>query len=250
MTEDRVDQETTEPEMLVPVKPPVVMATIIVVVVALFVLGASVNLSGIFSVDACSWTASLLWMIFVTLMLAGSCYYKGGFERVRVSVLAHFSRQWFVRIEQGSNEQPLACFGFNLWGKRYYQFKVCLDGITKVDWSAGQATHLASRDVNDWSTWVWYDIDQVELADKPAGKDDQWLYQVMGSSGNRDVAEAMGQKLVEFLRDAGADLIEAHQGYGFVRAMETVCCSHCGYDLTGIQQAEGAVCPQCGQQID
>ena len=109
-------------------------------------------------------------------------------------------------------------FGFDLFGHRFVQKLIPIESVESVEWSSGQATHMAGRDMDDWSVFLWFYLDDPKGKGKerfPA-KAGQGLY-VVGPSRSKGQTAALGMSFVDFLRASSADLILASDTC-FVRA--------------------------------
>ena len=172
-------------------------------VVAFFVLVALFNLS-----RGEGLVVSLLWLALVTAALWTAGKEAGGWRRFLVNRLGDLLGRRFV--ESGPPEATEIRFGFQLAGRRFVQHRIALHKIKAVEWTTGQATHMAGRDMKDWTVWLWFDDDdpaRVERKRKWLGRNAEQDLHGIGPSGRKDRTEALGLTVVDFLRDAGADLV-------------------------------------------
>ena len=74
--------------------------------------------------------------------------------------------------------------------------------------------------MNDWHVWVWFDHDDPALSEAqrkwPHPHPDQEICGI-GPSDRKEVTEAFGLKFVDFLRNAGADLVSGPTPNCFLR---------------------------------
>lgn len=160
--------------------------------------------------------ASLCWLLFVGLMFFDSCRRKG-IRQVAAGILGSFARREFVWAtnEAGFGEIQ---FGYRVFGRRFFCRKIATDKIEEVNWSTGQATSVAGRDMNDWHVTVWYDHGDPAKSERRLKyrKPNQEPYSV-GPDGRKEDIVAFGHALGDFLCEAGARLAKRSDQTGYFR---------------------------------
>jgi len=175
------------------------------------VLGAANILKG----DAI--IASSLWLLFIGFILFAG-FKEAGIRPVVLSLLRVLARKQFVRIVSNEPQPSHLRFGFRLFGLSFFYRSIPLEKLESVHWSTGQATHMAKRDMNDWSVALWFDHDDAERSQRQKSwrKPDQEI-EIVGSCARKEVTAAFGHAFVDFLRTAGAQLIETEDPCRFSR---------------------------------
>jgi hypothetical protein len=165
---------------------------------------------------------STLWLLLVGAVLFGF-YSERGIQKIAIGILGAFAcRQfiWATRRVDGCNEIQL---GYQIFHRRFIYLSIPVENIERVHWSAGQASHVAGRDVDDWSVALWYEHGGVETSRRPQKRSraDQEIY-IVGESGRKDEAAAFGRRVVDFLRDAGTPLLPGKDDCTFVRQTSSI----------------------------
>lgn len=184
--------------------------------VFLFIVLAIVNLFNQIAI-----IPSALGLLLIIVFLSTGCRCDGT-KRMLVNMLGGFSLREFIQIVPQNGKCPEIRFGYRFFGHRFYYVRAPLDCISEVVWSTGQVSYQAQRDMNDWSVVVWFEGADSKWFSKPPGKSgsDRDLI-IVGFSGPRSRIEKFGMEIVEFLRQAGAALVEKENGQGFVRLRGT-----------------------------
>jgi hypothetical protein len=162
---------------------------------------------------------SLIWLLLVGSVLIGFCKEKGS-KQFATEILGAFSLKQFVQTICRENGQNEIQFGYWMFGHRFLYLTVPAEKIDHVNWHTGQASHMAKRDVNDWSVAIWYEHgDPIKSQKEHWRKNpDQEVY-IVGHSGRKQEIETFGLALVEFLRKSGATLVQGENGCTFVRQL-------------------------------
>lgn len=150
---------------------------------------------------------SLLWLLIVAWILWHACREAGGARRYLTDWLAAFSGRKFVCFAAEDTAQECIRFGYELFGRRFFQKDVEIDRIESVEWSSGQATSMAGRDMDDWRVLLWYDHGNFEKSKKNhmLKKPDQSAY-IVGPPRRKGDAAVLGRGLVLFLGEIGVHL--------------------------------------------
>jgi hypothetical protein len=192
----------------------VIFRFLLIAVVVSFTLLAVVNLCG-----GVGLIASFIWLTLVTSTIWSASRREGGLRKFLISQIGDVFGRHFVEWDSIDAQRSDIHFGFELFGHRFLQKSILLDKIQSVEWSTGQATSMAGRDMNDWTVWVWFDRDdpvRAEAQRKCRLKPDQDLYGV-GPADGKERTEALGLSFISFLRSAGLDLIQSATTTCFVR---------------------------------
>lgn len=174
--------------------------------------------------NLCNWTAifaSMIWLLLVSLIVGGLIKSKER-KQFATDILGSFSRKEFVRAIRLENGETAFQYGFKMFGRWFLYFAVAVRKIESVEWSAGQASHHAVRDLGDWSVAVWYDHDDPVKSQHARSyksrRPDQELF-IVGMSGKKETTAALGHALLELLRDAGANFSQGENDCSFVRQL-------------------------------
>lgn len=141
--------------------------------------------------------ASVFWPALLLLSLRELYASEAGWENFKRNRLRPFASQEFVELEFDEQERWLCC-GYCLAGRDYQLLKVPIRGITRVGWSAGQASSRAGKDMGDWSVIVWFDPSQVVKCTASVRS----LF-ILGESGELAVVSELGRDFLAFLAQAG-----------------------------------------------
>lgn len=194
-----------------------IIEIVLTVIVAFFtILGVSNLLNHVAII------ASSIWLAFVTLSIWSACKYGGGLRKFLINHLAVFSPRHFVESIPRENGPAEIRFGYQLCGLRLFHFRVPVDKIETVGWHTGQTTSMARRDINDWQVTLWLDHDDPVKSQKQQKwheKPDQGCY-IVGPSGPKKDTESFGLAFLDFLRGAGASLLQGEYDCTFVRKPE------------------------------
>ena len=160
---------------------------------------------------------SILWLLLVGAVLAGFSREKGA-RPFAIEILGAFSLKHFVRTihrETGGTEIQ---FGYRMFGRCHLYLTIPVEKIEHINWSTGQATHMARRDMNDWSIAIWYEHGDPIKSQKQKGSlnPDQDVY-IVGTPGRKENVAAFGHALLVFLRGSGASLVPGNNECTFVR---------------------------------
>jgi hypothetical protein len=171
-----------------------------------------------------NWAAvipSLIWLSLVSAVLFGFCKERG-ISQVLTEILGAFARKQFARAIPHDGGQSEIQFGYRILGYQRLHLAIPLDKIKSVNWSTGQATHMAGRDMNDWSVALWYDHDDPARSEEKKGlrKPDQEVY-IVGPTGKKENTAAFGRSFVDYLRESGASLVAGDDDCTFVRRPNT-----------------------------
>jgi hypothetical protein len=188
-------------------------------IIVLFVVIALVNLY-----NRVALVASCIWLAFVTLIVWTKSKEEGGFRGFLTSWLGELGGRRFVESASHEVHQTEVRFGYEMLGHRFIQQRFAIGKIESIEWTTGQATAMAGRDMNDWHVCLWFDHDDpAENESQSSGKLrklGQKVY-LVGPSTEKKLAEALGISVVAFLRAAGADLVQSADAC-FVRREDAI----------------------------
>lgn len=164
--------------------------------------------------------ASTLWLLLVGAGLFAS-YKEREATSILTQFLAPFARKQFAKTVYSDGKQGEIQFGYEILRHRRLFRAISVDKIESVSWSAGQASDMAGRDMNDWSVALWFDHDDPLKSQKGSGfrKPNQDIY-IVGPTGKHTDIAAFGLKLVDYLRQSGACLVAGENDSTFVRRAE------------------------------
>ena len=137
-------------------------------------------------------------LLFDTLLLCGWCYgllcepyeHIGGFRRLRVGFLSSLTPRHFLECMPTSDGTVEIRYGFRLFGRGHFIIMLPLHGIENVHWRPGQAPLL-------WHLWITCNHPELKYG----------IVQI-GPERRVDRTESLGLAVVDFLRRAGANLVE------------------------------------------
>lgn len=157
-----------------------------------------------------------IWLALVFFITRDSIANRGGIRKSLVDWLGSVAGRQFVEIPAQDDRPREMCFGFQLFGRRFIQRRIELAKVESVEWTPGQATSMAGRDMDDWLVGLWFD--HVDPAGKIEGsrKPDQDLHTV-GRSGKKKDTEEFGISFVDFLNKHGTSLMQVTGETRYVR---------------------------------
>lgn len=135
-----------------------VAGVVALVVISFFVVVAIFNLANYRNFPT---SASVLSVVFLVPISVGLCLmtsdvFTQGLRHFSVERMAPFSPSHFVEVLQRTGDEQVVRFGFILFDRQFIQLQITESEIASVEWSSGQATALAGRDLDDWTATVWY----------------------------------------------------------------------------------------------
>lgn len=159
---------------------------------------------------------SSLWLLLVGLVLFGFCKERG-IKQVLTEILGAFARKQFAWIFRNDADRVAIRFGFEIFGSRHFYHTIPATRVASVNWSTGQASHFAGRDMDDWSVVLWYEHgDPAKTqAHKSYRRPDQEVY-IVGLTAPKQETAAFGHEFLEFLREAGVELVPGENDCTFV----------------------------------
>ncbi|MBI1321811.1 hypothetical protein GC170_01290 [bacterium] len=154
--------------------------------------------------------SSALWISMLMFMLVMDIHIAGGIAFWAKCQVARFAKVHWVRIVRNDPWPSTISIGFELFGRDFDRFRIALPDITKIDWTSGQATELAGRDMNDWHVALWYrkkrrSGNAIRSADEPCD------LVLIGPQGTKEETAELGERLVRFLVESGVDLIQVSE---------------------------------------
>jgi hypothetical protein len=163
--------------------------------------------------DAFAATLGYLFVLIFVLVAAGNLVYL---RRIPiVTTLASFAWLFlvfwvvltghqFIRAEPFENAISIS-IGYLLFGQPLNYLKIPTSAISSIQWSSGQGTAMAGRDMNDWSIAIWYNHPNGPRRKPFPGVRDEELF-LIGPSGQKEKVEAFGKQIVAFLTRTGVEL--------------------------------------------
>ena len=99
---------------------------------------------------------SILWLLFV-LYQNWPEYKYYGMRLWLIHLLASFSTKHFAESIQGNDGSSEFRLSYQLLGCRFQYFTIPVNKVNKVNWSAGQASGMTGRDMDDWHVFLKFD---------------------------------------------------------------------------------------------
>ena len=161
---------------------------------------------------------SMSWFILIGWFLWQGTRDAGGVCPLLISLLSTFAWRKFVTHSADNQDRSCIRFGFELLGRRFHLIDINLADIESVEWSPGQASNLAGRDMKDWRVILWYDHGDNEKSKKHhiLMKPDQDSY-VFGPSRCKEDTAVLGKQFIEFLNKIGLTLIPGYNCNAYTR---------------------------------
>lgn len=120
-------------------------------------------------------------------------------RQLLINTLGGFSFRQFVEITPLGRRSSSVNFGYELFGKSFYQLRIPAEDVWRVNWRTGQASYHAGHDVDDWRVMIWYRDDDA----KPRGPN----LRMVGYEGAKEPIDAFGRRFVDFLKAGGIELL-------------------------------------------
>ena len=153
--------------------------------------------------------------LYLLLVIAGvwcAALLQGGFRQYLMNKGATLASCHFVEISQGDG-QKIACFGFSIRNRRYDQLCIPTCRIVAVSWGAGQGSESSGRQRKDWMVALWYPSPGARRWTGEGWSEEAAF--MVGRGGSAVETAAFGQKLVQFLQDAGVELVAGERELEF-----------------------------------
>tara|TARA_B100000809_G_scaffold221664_1_gene230093 strand:- start:744 stop:1412 length:669 start_codon:yes stop_codon:yes gene_type:complete len=153
--------------------------------------------------------------LYLLLVIAGvwcAALLQGGFRQYLMNKGATLASCHFVEISQGDG-QKIACFGFSIRNRRYDQLCIPTCRIVAVSWGAGQGSESNGRQRKDWMVALWYHSPGARRWTGEGWSEEAAL--MVGRGGSAAETAVFGQELVQFLRDAGVELVAGERELEF-----------------------------------
>jgi hypothetical protein len=163
--------------------------------------------------------ASSLWLLLVGYYVWRNCR-NGGFHKNLTQHLGQFSRKHFVERYQLESGAAAIRLGFRLFGRRFfYEQVVQVADIVIVEWSCGQSTCKAGRDMHDWQVHVCYDLHTPAMAQsqETAGPEKPSRWSCLIGCGCKETIRAFGVEFLGFLGQAGTDFVRGRDDHTYIR---------------------------------
>jgi hypothetical protein len=163
--------------------------------------------------------AAGIWVLMVAGFIAGALIDDGGCSPLQflINRMGVFSARQFVLIERPLEAPPVVSFGYRVGKHRLFYFRLRLDGIDSVEWSSGQATAIAGRDMDDWSVFIWYDPGLIVRRFPRLIRSRGRSVHCIGDPGPKEATAEFGGRFVALLRAEGADFEKLQEGRKHVR---------------------------------
>ena len=193
----------------------VILQFAMTLLVVFSVLLAVVNLC-----QGVAWIVSILWLVLVAGLVWSASREAGGLLLLLTNQVGDLFGRRFVRVDPPDVQPRCIRFGFELLSLRFLERSILLDSIESVEWTMGQASHMAGKDMNDWRVWLWFDHKDATTSERQrkwgARKPEQDPHGV-GPSRPKDHIEYLARSFLAFLRTAGLDLVQGAGPACFVR---------------------------------
>ncbi len=215
---DTQNKHTTVARMDLPRPEGAVFEIVVSTVVVVFVAVAISNLVDYEFVPLYAIILSVVWLLIVASQITTLIYDAGGFRPFIINHLDTLSAHHFVEIIPQHGDDLMVRFRFTLLGRHFNSLQIRRAELASVYWCSGQTTQLVGHDMNDWQVLVSYDCRSQKWT--PV----QWTsvsghqaVHLVGPSGPKHEAAALGASLVDFFRSAGIELHPEKNECGFHR---------------------------------
>ena len=213
---------TQDVELSLPPRVGAFAATLAYLLIATFVLLAAGNLIFLPEVSIVSALASVFWLLLVGGIVITNVLEEGGVRQFVINRMGIFAAQQFIRAEPNEKEFGIS-IGYVLLGRSFSYLRLPVTAITSVQWSTGQATALAGRDMQDWSVAIWYNHHQGPRRKPFPGVRNEEVY-LIGPTGEKEQVEAFGLQLVAFLTRLGVEFGKGRDACEFNTASRVLPC--------------------------
>ncbi|NUM34634.1 MAG: hypothetical protein HUU50_08825 [Candidatus Brocadiae bacterium] len=159
---------------------------------------------------------SFLWLIMIVSILVFGSVEQGAWAFL-TNILGAFAFEHFLEIAETDVNLRKLCFGFRIIGIRVIQKSLDLKNVKMLQWSPGQATSIAGKDMNDWSVVIWFGHDNhtYENSQKAQLNPDQDLY-ILGPARAKEITEVLGHEILAFIHRAGINMVQGKDEFTFV----------------------------------
>ena len=185
----------------------IVFSTVVVVFVAV----AISNLVDYEFVPLYAIILSVVWLLIVATQITWLIQDAGGFRLFIIDRLATLSAHHFVEVIPQHGHDLMVCFRFTLLGRHFNNLQLRRAELASVYWWWGQTTQLAGHDMTDWQGMVLHDC----KTKRRTPVSDHQAVHLVGPSGPKHEAAALGASLVDFFRSAGIELHPMKNECGF-----------------------------------
>jgi hypothetical protein len=191
-------------ELPVPTRRDAFAATLGYLFVLIFVLVATGNMFYLRHIPILATLASVAWLFFVFMVVVTNVREEGGVRQYVINRMGIYAGHQFVRAEPNEDAISIS-IGYLLFGQTLNYLRIPACAITSIQWSSGQGTAMAGRDMNDWSVAIWYHHPNGPRRKPFPGVRDEENF-LIGPSGPKEEVEAFGKQLVAFLTRIGVEL--------------------------------------------
>jgi hypothetical protein len=191
-------------ELPVPTRGDAFAATLGYLFVLIFVLVAAGNLVYLRRIPIVTTLASFAWLFLVFWVVLTNVREEGGVRQYLINRMGIYAGHQFIRAEPFENAISIS-IGYLLFGQPLNYLKIPTSAISSIQWSSGQGTAMAGRDMNDWSIAIWYNHPNGPRRKPFPGVRDEELF-LIGPSGQKEKVEAFGKQIVAFLTRTGVEL--------------------------------------------
>lgn len=177
-------------------------------IIAFFVAVAFYNLAHYRVFPVYAIVLSIIWLLIVTASVYCGITEEHGVRNFVCNRMAPFSRHHFVEALQRAGAGQVVRFCFTFFNRRFTLLEIPSSKIASIKWSAGQATSLAGRDMEDWHVVVWYHRNGSKRWTTADDYREEALH-IVGPSGPKTKTARTGQALVAFLESRGVIFVPA-----------------------------------------
>ncbi len=142
--------------------------------------------------------ASSLWLLLVGTVIWGFVSEEGP-RLFLIKFLGGFSYRQFVELKPSDSGEPSLCFGYEMFGRSFYELRIPCQDVWSVNWRTGQASARAGEDLDDWHVAIWF-------RDEQAAYGGHGLH-LVGYEGAKEPIEKFGNRFVKFLQQGGIELL-------------------------------------------
>jgi hypothetical protein len=174
------------------------------------VLASLVAISNLVLYGATSWcglVCSVLWLLFLSLSTLASIKETGGIRDFLVEHLGVYSRDRYLAVTASNGTEPTVSIGYRTFGRRFDYLRVAADRIDSIEWSPYWPTSKGEEDPWNWHVSLWYDVPP-----SPPNPGSRFYLKgrllSIGPYGHRSATEALGLKVLEFMRKDGITFYE------------------------------------------
>jgi hypothetical protein len=99
---------------------------------------------------------SVIWLLFIGYFIVSECK-RVGIRTYLANIAGRLAPHHFLEHDDDDlSGREVVRYGFTLFNHDVTQWQLPICDITAVEWSAGQASGMTGRDMDDWHVFIWF----------------------------------------------------------------------------------------------